>query len=107
MKHPSRGAIGAMVLAGLIAVTSACVATTVQGRVYVRVGPPAPVVEPVFVRPGPGYIWLPGHYAWNGVVYVWVPGRWERPPRVRARWVPAHWEHSRKYGWYFVEGHWR
>src|SRR5262245_51361198 len=105
-RHICRAIAGAIVLAGLVGATSACI-ESVSGRIYVATGPPAPVVEPVLVAPEPGYIWLPGYYAWNGAAYVWVPGRWERPPRVRARWVPAHWEHSRKYGWYFVEGHWR
>jgi len=109
LQHLTRLVVGALALTGSIVLTSAC--APVQGRVYVRLGPPAPLVEPVFepvfIAPGPGYIWLPGYYAWNGVVYAWVPGRFERPPRQRARWVPAHWEHSRRYGWYFVEGRWR
>jgi len=105
MKYVSRTVIAGLLLTGSIVLTSAC--AEVQGRVYVRVGPPALIVETVFVSPGPGYVWLPGHYAWTDRGYVWVPGRWERPPRPRGRWVPAHWEHSKKFGWYFVEGHWR
>ena len=104
-KNIFRAIAGVTVLAGSIVLTSAC--APVQGRVYVRVGPPAPVVERVVVAPGPGYVWVPGYHAWNGNAYVWVPGRWERAPRPRARWVPAHWEHSKKYGWYLVEGRWR
>jgi len=98
-------ALVSTVLAGSIALTSACVEP--EGRLYVRIGPPPPVVEQVVVQPGPDYVWLPGYQTWNGAAYVWVPGRWERAPRPRARWVPGHWEHSRRYGWYFVEGHWR
>lgn len=76
------------------------------GQVYIRVGPPAPIVE----RPGPpphrGFVWVSGYHRWDGARYVWVPGRWDRPPRPRARWVPAHYNH-RHGGWVFVEGHWR
>ena len=61
-------------------------------RVYVRIGPPAPIVEARVVAPGPNY--------------VWVPGGWHRPPRVRAAWVPGHWARERR-GWFFVQGHWR
>jgi WXXGXW repeat (2 copies) len=77
-----------------------------RGRIFVNVGPPAPIIETRVVAPGPGYLWLPGFYSWNGAAYVWVPGRWERPARARARWVPGRWVHDRR-GWYFVEGRWR
>ena len=106
MKRPRCSYVFAgVLLAGALAVTSACVEP--QGRVYVRVGPPPPVVERVVVTPGPEYVWIAGYHTWNGAGYVWVPGRWERAPRPRARWVPGHWERSRRNGWYFVEGHWR
>jgi hypothetical protein len=84
--------------------SSACAAPT--GRVYVRVGPPAPVAERVAVAPGPGYVWVPGYYVHNGAAYVWRPGVWVVPPRRRAVWVAPHWQHERR-GWFFVEGHWR
>jgi hypothetical protein len=76
-----------------------------SGRLYVAVGPPAPIVDIIPVVPGPGFVWLEGYYRWDGRAYVWVPGRWARPPRARARWIPGHWVHDRR-GWYFVEGHW-
>jgi hypothetical protein len=97
--------IAGIFLVSALVVTSACVEP--QGRVYVRVGPPPPVVERRVASPGPDYVWIAGYHTWNGNAYVWVPGRWERAPRPRARWVPGHWERSRKNGWYFVEGHWR
>jgi len=75
-------------------------------RVYVRVGPPAPVVEVRAVRPGPRYVWVDGYHRWNGRAYVWVPGRWAVPPRAHAAWVPGRWVHANR-GWYFVNGHWR
>jgi len=77
-----------------------------RGRVYLRVGPPAPVVERRLVSPGPGFVWIPGFYRVERGAYLWVPGRWDRPPRARAVWVPARWVHDRG-GWYVVEGHWR
>ena len=88
----------------ILAATTACAAP--RGRLYVRVGPPAPIVERRIVAPGPGYVWVPGYHVWNGAVYVWTPGRWVLPPRPRAVWVPAHWERDR-HGWFLIEGHWR
>lgn len=88
------------------ALASTACAAPVGGRLYVRVGPPAPIVERAVVAPGPGYVWIPGFYRWDGAAYVWVAGRWDRPPRPRARWVAGHWAHERG-GWYFIEGHWR
>jgi hypothetical protein len=75
-------------------------------RVYVRIGPPAPIVEVRRVSPGPRYAWVRGYHRWSGRAYVWVPGRWAVPPRPRAAWVPAHWQRDR-HGWFFVRGHWR
>jgi hypothetical protein len=95
-------------LAGVLLVSattaSACAA---PARLYVRVGPPAPIIETRIVAPGPGYVWLPGYHTWDGRAYVWVTGRWERPPRPRARWVAARWARDDRRGWYLVEGHWR
>jgi hypothetical protein len=96
--------IGTLSAAFLLAATAACAAPS--GRVYVRVGPPAPIVEARVVAPGPGYVWVPGYHVWNGSAYVWTPGAWVRPPRPRAVWVAPHWVRERR-GWYFVEGHWR
>ena len=93
-------------LAGTITLTSACATAAPRGRVYLRVGPPAPVYEVRVASPGAGYVWIPGYYRSEARGYVWVPGRWDRPPRARARWVPARWVHDRR-GWYVVEGHWR
>jgi hypothetical protein len=74
--------------------------------VYVRIGPPAPIVERVVVAPGPGYVWVPGFYRWDGGRYIWVAGHHVRPPRGRAVWAPGHWTHARQ-GWYWVDGRWR
>ena len=75
-------------------------------HVYVRVGPPAPVVQVRTVSPGARYVWIDGYHRWNGRAFVWVPGRWVVPPHAGAVWVPARWVHEHR-GWYIVEGHWR
>ncbi|HZR23833.1 MAG TPA: hypothetical protein VFA59_09615 [Vicinamibacterales bacterium] len=91
---------------GTLLLTSSLACASPRGRVFVRVGPPAPIVETAVVAPGAGYVWVPGYHTWNGAAYVWVPGRYVMPPRARAVWVPGHWQHERR-GWFFVEGHWR
>jgi hypothetical protein len=90
----------------LLSTVLAAVPASASTRVYVRVGPPAAVVEVRPVTPGPRYVWIDGYHRWDGRAYVWVPGRWALPPRARAAWVPGHWAHSNR-GYYFVEGHWR
>ncbi|MFN8061158.1 MAG: hypothetical protein U0Q12_18505 [Vicinamibacterales bacterium] len=75
-------------------------------RVYVRVAPPAPIVEVRGVAPGPGFVWVAGYHRWSGSAYVWVPGRWVPPARPRASWVPGHWARDRR-GWFWVDGRWR
>lgn len=66
--------------------------------------PPAPVrvVQPP--RPGPRYIWVPGHYTHSGGSYHWQRGHWKTPPRRNAVWVAPHYS-VRKGHW--VRGHWR
>jgi WXXGXW repeat (2 copies) len=76
-------------------------------RVYVRIGPPAPIVETRIVAPSRRHVWIAGYHRWDGQAYVWVPGRWELPPAHRRAWVRGHWVHERRNGWYWVDGHWR
>ena len=76
-------------------------------RVYVRVAPPAPVVETVVVRPSARHVWVAGYHRWDGRAYVWVPGAWVVPPANHHAWVPGHWVHHGAEGWYWVDGHWR
>jgi len=90
----------ALVLAGVVAVG------VNAAEIFVRVGPPRPLVEARVVRPGPGYVWVPGFQRWGGAAFVWVPGRWELPPHPGARWVAHRWV-RRRGGWVFVEGRWR
>jgi hypothetical protein len=102
LRKLARIAAGVLVLSGAILTATASAAP----RIYVRIGPPAPIVETRVVAPGPGYFWVPGYYTWDGGAYVWAAGRWQLPPRPRARWVAAHWVREHR-GWYFVEGRWR
>lgn len=78
----------------------------VSGRVYVRTGPPAAVVERRAPSPGPDYVWIEGYYRYSARQYVWVQGHWERRPHARAVWVPGRWVHGSR-GWYYIEGRWR
>ncbi len=90
----------------LLALSVAPIAAMAQARVFVRVGPPAPIVEHYGPAPHPGYVWIAGYHRWDGARYVWAPGYWVAPPRPRAVWVPHHWVHHPG-GWVLVEGHWR
>jgi hypothetical protein len=90
----------------VLAVSIGCVSSAAAGRVYVRVSPPAPIVEVRAAMPGVGFVWIDGYHRWEANHFTWVPGRWDRPPRLHARWVPGQWHDSRR-GWYFVAGHWR
>ncbi|HEY2859662.1 MAG TPA: hypothetical protein VGJ21_14680 [Terracidiphilus sp.] len=77
-----------------------------QAQIYVRVGPPAPIVERRPPPPGPEFVWIAGYHRWDGNRYVWTAGRWDRPPHPHAVWVPHRWVHHDR-GWVMVEGHWR
>lgn len=98
--HSARAAVVAVLL---VTSTSLAEAGT---RVYVRVGPPAAVVQVRPVAPGPRYVWVPGYHRYHRHAYVWTPGVWVVPPRRHAVWVAPRWAHDR-HGWYFVAGHWR
>ena len=75
------------------------------GVIVVREAPPPPRVEIIPPRPGPRFVWYPGHWRYNGR-YYWVPGRWERPPHANVIWIAPHWE-LRGGGYVFIEGVWR
>lgn len=94
------------VLGGLLLSAVTALPADAGTRVYVRVGPPAPVVEVRRVAPGPRYVWRDGYHRWNGHAYVWVPGAWAVPPHPHQNWVPGRWVQDR-HGWYYVTGHWR
>jgi hypothetical protein len=77
----------------------------VNAGINIEVGPPAPIVETLPTRPGPGYVWRGGYWRWNGARYYWVHGYYAQPPSGRSVWVPGHWRHTPD-GWVWREGHW-
>jgi hypothetical protein len=93
-------------LAVMVSLAVASCASAGPRRVYVRVGPPAAVVEVRGIAPSRSHVWVPGYHRWSGDRYLWVAGGWQLPPKSRAVWVPGHWERSPR-GHYWVEGHWR
>jgi WXXGXW repeat (2 copies) len=68
-------------------------------------GAPGARADQVTPAPGPGYVWIAGH--WNNVSqrWVWVAGRWEMPPSPSALWVGGHWVQGSS-GWVWVDGAW-
>jgi hypothetical protein len=43
-----------------------------------RVGPPRVHAREgvVVLTPGPGAVWVAGHWVWDGATWVWWPGHW-------------------------------
>src|SRR5262245_20390467 len=104
--------LAACFLIGFFAFTaSACASAPGYGASFgVRVYGPPPALrhEVLVVRPGAGYVWVPGYWDWRGprFGYAWVSGAWLRPPRAHAVWVAPRW-HTHRHATYFVAGHWR
>ena len=94
----------------LVALTFLAVASALPAaagtRVYVRIGPPAAIVETRVAAPSPRHVWIEGYHRWDGGAFVWVPGRWALPPAHHHAWVAGRWVHD-PHGWYWAEGHWR
>jgi len=95
-----------------LAIASTMLATFLSmpagAAVYVRFGPPRPIVDRVYRAPGPGYAWVGGYYRWGGAAYVWAPGRWVYPPRPAAVWVAPRWNYvPARRSYVFVGGYWR
>lgn len=61
--------------------------------------------DQVTVAPGPGYVWLAGHWTNVSQRWVWVAGHWELPPSPSALWVAGHWVRGNS-GWIWVDGAW-
>ena len=74
--------------------------------VAVPAAPPPATVEGITPAPGPGYVWISGHWVWTGSTWAWQSGYWALPPTPQAVWVPAGWVHG-PYGWYWQQGYWR
>ena len=64
-----------MLLAGIL---SGLVGGCVVAEPPVVTAPPPPVaqVEVTPPAPGPGYVWVAGHWAPRGGGFVWIEGRW-------------------------------
>ncbi len=73
-------------------------------EVVVRSQPPAPRSEDVPFEPGPGYIWIRGHWMWRHERWEWMSGRWDRGAQPGSTWIPGQWA-ARGGGWVWIEGH--
>jgi hypothetical protein len=97
-----------LLLAGILPATASThvsvgVRIGVPPPVIVRQAPPHRVSEAMVVAPGPGFVWVAGHYSWNAGQWVWVPGAWVTPPQPGAVWVEGRWDQPTQ-AW--TEGHW-
>jgi hypothetical protein len=68
-------------------------------------GNPGTPQEQVTPAPGPGYVWLAGHWTNVSQRWVWVAGHWEMPPSPSATWVAGHWVQGPG-GWVWADGRW-
>lgn len=75
----------------------------VPAPVVVREAPPPRVVERVVASPGPGFVWVPGHYVLAENQWVWVRGAWVMPPQPNAFWVDGRMDGPTRQ---WIEGHW-
>jgi hypothetical protein len=96
-----------------IAVLSGCVVRPARvyyaappGAVVVTQAPPPPQVEVVPEAPGPGYVWIAGHWRWREGRYVWIRGHYDVPPRAGVVWIAPHYE-NRGGSYVLIEGAWR
>ena len=94
-------------VASVFLVTTCLLGSTAfaSSEVYVRIRPPAPIVEVRHAPPHHGYVWREGYHHWDGHRYVWIRGRWVRPPYAHAVWTSGRWAPAHR-GWHWVPGHW-
>lgn len=95
-------AVGALPLSASTHV-SVGVSIGVPAPIIIRQAPPRRVSEVMVVAPGPGLVWVAGHYSWSNNQWVWVSGAWITPPQPGAVWVEGSWD-QRTQTW--TEGHW-
>jgi hypothetical protein len=93
--------VAALLMAG-------CVVASPPPRRVVVTPPPAPALpaEAIPPSPGPGYVWVAGHWAWTGNGYAWQPGFRAVLAQPGYVWVPGHWQ-PRRGGFVWIGGHWR
>jgi len=99
----------AVALTMLVSIFSFAPAASAYTRVGVRVYAPLPPLrhERVLVRPGPRYVWVPGHWQPYHRRYVWVRGAWLVPPHPRAIWVSPRVVYRHHHNPYYYRGYWR
>lgn len=76
--------------------------------VYTRVSyatQPGATSEVITPAPGPGYVWISGHWSNRNQQWVWLAGRWELPPSTSAVWTDGHWVQGSS-GWVWVDAGW-
>ena len=73
-------------------------------EIVVQSQPPAERVEVIPMSPGPGFIWIRGHWSWHHERWVWIGGHWDRIQHPNSVWVSGQWV-ARGNGWVWVEGH--
>jgi hypothetical protein len=66
---------------------------------------PSAAPERITPAPGPGYVWISGHWSNRAQQWVWLAGHWEIPPSPSAVWVNGHWIQGSA-GWVWVDGAW-
>jgi hypothetical protein len=77
-----------------------------EAQIVVKVRPAAPVIRARPVAPSPKHVWVGGNYVWRGGTYVYEEGYWATPPGPGRIWVEGHWKNKRG-GWVWVPGHWK
>jgi len=70
----------------------------------VRSQPPPERIETIGISPGPGYVWIRGHWGWRHEQWEWVGGRWDRAAQPGSVWISGQWV-ARGNGWVWMEGH--
>ncbi len=73
-------------------------------EVVIQSQPPLERVEAVSPSPGPGFIWIRGHWMWRHERWVWFDGHWDRFAGPGHAWIPGQWV-ARGNGWVWIEGH--
>jgi hypothetical protein len=73
-------------------------------EVIVRSQPPPERYESVGIAPGPGYVFIRGHWGWRHDRWEWIGGRWDLPSQPCRVWISGQWV-ARGGGWVWAEGH--
>ena len=80
----------------------------VHEELVVREAPPAPLAEAIPPPPGPGLVWVGGHWSWrhhHPRGWEWIPGHYRYPPHPGVVWIAGHWD-RRGDSYFWVEGSW-